>query len=123
MREILFKNLTAEDYKKRDTLITEVVEGDGVIAKIERRCKYFVTNMKRFDKTISIEEISNACPPDKKADKRDYFILRKKDDDSGDDILICKVLGTLFAVVDSYLFSVVYLHTVKIRLSTLATKK
>ena len=123
MREMIFKNLTADDFKKRDILITEVVEGDGVIAKIERRCKYFVTNMNHFDNVTGYEEIMKSKICKESPIKKEYFILRKKDDDSGEDVLICKVFGNLYAVVEDYVFYVAYLHTIKVKLSTLSAKK
>ncbi len=121
MREILVRNLTAEDYKKRDMLITEIVEGNGVIVKVERRCKYFVTDVFHFEQDIDYEKIINS-KLDESPSKRHYFILRKKDDDNGEDILVCKVLGTLFAVAKKSIITVSYLHTIKIKLSILTAK-
>ena len=42
MREVLFKNLTSASPRKKDIVLREITEKNGVTAQTERRCFYFI---------------------------------------------------------------------------------
>ena len=51
MREVTFRDLTSLNSRKKDIVLKEVFEKDGVLAKTERRCLYFIRKIDRLDKS------------------------------------------------------------------------
>ncbi len=120
MRELLFKNMTSNDHKKRDISIQEIVEKDGILAKTTRRCLYFIKEKTPVKSPMDLQKISDIKDLDEEQ-KRHFCVLKQRDSDLGVDKLMCKVAGTFYAVVNNYLYCVVFFHTFKI--SFLAMKK
>ncbi len=123
MREILYKNLTDIDSKKRDLCIREVVEKDGVTARIEKRCIYFVREIICLKDPSDLECLKSLKETNEAWKKRHFHILRKHNSDSGEDKLVCKVAGTLYAIIGQYVFCVAFIQSLKIDLSVLTTGK
>ncbi len=116
MRKIVYTNLVGEDKEKRDFCIRETVERDDCIAKIERRCKYFVRDRVYLDDPQDMANLK-ALKNNQDSWKRKHFhILRSHDSDTGQDRLICKVAGTLYAIVGHYIFCIAFVHSFKIDL-------
>jgi hypothetical protein len=113
MRELVFKNLTDWMHNKRDIFVQEEVERDGVIAKTTRRCLYFIKDRKRIEDPNDLQTLAKTklC---KENVKRHFHVLKERDSKVGMDRLMCKVAGTFYAVVDDYLYSIVFVHTFKV---------
>ena len=116
MREVLYKNLTNTENRKRDLCIREIVAKDGVIATIERRCIYFVREKVYVKDPNNLEALKVFKEADDAWKKKHFHILRKHDTDTGEDKLICKVAGTLYAIVGHYVFRIAFVHSFKIDL-------
>lgn len=122
MRELTFKNVTSWDRNKRDIFVEESVEKDGVLAKTTRRCLYFIKERRHVTDQDDIKNIAEnklACDQV----KRHFHVLKERDSDLGIDKLMCKVAGTFYAMVDEYLYSIVFVHTFKISFSAIKKKK
>ncbi|MFH0840181.1 MAG: hypothetical protein V1883_04105 [Candidatus Omnitrophota bacterium] len=119
MREIVYKNLTKLDSRKRDLCIREVVEKDGVTARIEKRCIYFVRERICIKDPSDLECLKGLKETNEAWKKKHFHVLRKHDSDTGEDKLICKAAGTLYAIVGQYVFCVAFVHSLKIDLSAL----
>lgn len=120
MREILYKNLTDLDSKKRDLCIREVVEKDGITARIEKRCIYFVREIVCIKDLSDMECLKGPKETSAARKKRHFHVIRKHNSGTGEDKLICKVAGTLYTIIGQYLFCVAFIHSLKIDLSTLS---
>ncbi len=123
MREILYKNLTNLDSKKRDLYIREVVERDGITARIEKRCIYFVREIICIKDPSDLECLKSLKETNEAWKKRHFHVLRNHNSNTGEDKLTCKVAGTLYAIIGQYVFCVAFIHSLKIDLSALATGK
>ncbi|NQT06033.1 MAG: hypothetical protein HQ575_00670 [Candidatus Omnitrophica bacterium] len=121
MRELLYKNLTSLDHKKRDIIVQEVVRKDGVLAKTSRRCLYFIKEKVRVQSPEDLKRIADLKAESEKA-KRHFHVLKERDSSSGKDKLMCKVAGTFYAMVNNYLYSIVFIHTFKISFTEAKTK-
>ena len=116
MREILYKNLINDDKLKQDLCIREVIMRDDFMAKIERRCVYFVRERVYIDDPSNLDKLKG-LKDSKDAWKRKHFhILRNHDSESCEDRLLCKVAGTLYAIVGHYVFCIAFVHSFKIDL-------
>ncbi len=123
MREMLYKNLTDLDNRKRDFCIREVVEKDGITARIEKRSIYFVREIICINDSSGVECLKDMRETNDAWKKRHFHVLRKRNSDTGEDKLICKAASTLYVVIGRYAFCVAFVHSLKIDLSVLATGK
>lgn len=113
MRELLFKNLTSEDHKKRDLFVQESVEKDGILAMTTRRCLYFVKEIIHIDNPMDLKKIAEAKAKTD-GNKRHFHVLKEHDSNLGIDKLMCKVAGTFYAIVNDYLYCIVFIHIFKV---------
>ena len=114
MRELLFKNMSSWNHNKRDVSVEEAVEKDGVRAKTTRRCLYFVKEKIRVKNPMDLKNIAEIKTANDGKISRHFHILKVRDSDLGVDKLMCKVAGTFYAMVNDYLYCVVFIHTFKI---------
>lgn len=117
MRELIFKNLTSWDHKKRDVFVEESVEKDGVLAKTTRRCLYFIKEKIRINDSMDLKHIAELQAAADDKIKRHFHVLKERDSELGVDKLMCKVAGTFYAMVNEYLYCIVFVHTFKITFS------
>lgn len=122
MRELLFKNITKWNHKKRDIFVQETVIKDGVLAKTTRRCLYFIKERKHIKDPGDLKKLAETKICDDQV-KRHFHVLKERDSDTGMDKLMCKVAGTFYAMIDEYLYSIVFVHTFKISFVSAKTKK
>ena len=114
MREVTFKNLTQLKSRKKDIFLKEVVEKDGVIAKTERRCFYFIKDITHLDEGKDLEKWVDSQNNTEPISKRHFHILKEHSDGLGEDKLICKIAGTFYAVVDKNIYTIAFLHSFKV---------
>ena len=117
MREMLFKTLTSAESKKRDLWVQETVEEDGVLAKTERRCIYFLVAKERIDSSSDVEKIAKEKFAHVPYKKRHYNVLKIHNDERGEDKLLCKVAGVFYAVCSNELYCIAFVHSLKITFS------
>ena len=115
MREVLFKDLTSVASRKKDILLKEIFERDGVVAKTERRCFYFIKNISRMAGPDDPQAYLDSNSQNTAANKRTFHILKLHNDQSGEDKLIFKLSGTFYAVVDNALYTIAFLHSFKVK--------
>jgi hypothetical protein len=117
MREILFKNLTSPQSRKKDILLKEIFEKDGVRAKTERRYFYFIKDIARIDASEDvqnwIDKQNTALVPNR---NRHFHILKEHSDELGEERLICKVAGTFYVVIGREVYTIAFLHSFKVTL-------
>ena len=123
MREVLFKDLTSINQRKKDIFLREVFDRDGVTAKTERRCFYFIKDIRQMDaeKDLQAWLDSNGSAPT--AYKRQFHIMKEHRDALGEDKVICKIVGTFYAVVNSRIYTIGFLHSFKVCFSKPALTK
>ena len=121
MRELLFKEMTAWDHNKRDVVVQEIVEKDGVLAKTTRRCLYYIKDKVLIKNPMDLKGIAETKLDDSKF-KKHFHVLKERNSASGIDRLMCKVAGTFYAMVNEYLYCIVFIHTFKISFLTMEKK-
>ena len=122
MRELLFKNNTTWDHNKRDIFVQEAVEKDGVLARTTRRCLYFIKEKRHVKDPNDLKKLAEMKMGDEQT-QRHFHVLKQRDTTLGVDKLMCKVAGTFYAMIDEYLYSIVFIHTFKISFSAIEEKK
>lgn len=105
MRDLLFKNLTSSDHKKRIICSSEVTDKQGVHSVIRR---HFICMVKEIDK--------QGAGMDK---PQPYlYVLKEKDTKEQKQKFFCKVKGSICAVSGDRLFLVVFMHSLRIDLAS-----
>lgn len=115
MREILFKNLISVASRKKDISLKEVFEKDGVVAKTERRCFYFIKEMADIGEVKDLQRLVDSQKGSAGSNKRRFHIYKEHNDMLGEDKLICKITGTFYAIVGKCIYTIVFLHSFKVR--------
>lgn len=101
MRNLLFKNLTSNDRRKRVVSSSEITEKEGVRSVIRRHFIYIV------------KEVSN---PDIEKPKPSLCVLKEQDTKEQRQKFFCKLKGSVLAVNRGRLFLIAFMHTLKITL-------
>jgi hypothetical protein len=114
MREVVFKNLTSVNSRKKDILLQEVFEKDGLVAKTERRCFYFIKDIVHLEKQEDLQKWMNVQDGSGVAAKRQFYIFREHNDKLGEDRLLCKILGSFYVIVDNTVFTVAFMHSFRV---------
>ena len=112
MRELVFKNLTSGNKKRKDLFITETVERDGLKTVTRRHSMYIIGGHTRFDNSKEVMHFKNVNSID--TNKRHIFIFKKRDSMSKKDIFVCDVVGRFYAAVKNDLYSVAFKHSLEI---------
>jgi hypothetical protein len=114
MREVVFKNLTSPRSRKKDILLKEVFQRDGVTAKTERRSLYFIKDIIHLNSDEELQTWVDSQNNRSEPVKRHFHILKEHSDALGMDKFICKILGLFYAVVDRDIYTIAFLHSFKI---------
>lgn len=114
MREVVFKNLTSTRSGKKDILLKEVFERDGVTAKTERRSFYFVKDIVHLQSDEELQAWISSQNNKNEPVKRHFHIMKEHSDALGSDKFLCKILGIFYAVVDRDIYTIAFLHSFKI---------
>ncbi len=110
MREIVAKNITSKDRLKKDVSIFEILQKDGIVAKLKKRFLYFVMDVVEVKDPLGIDSLleerqlaSNTQPPHRS-------ILRLHDTKEGKDVFLYKAMGDLYVVLNNKVFFIRLLH-------------
>ena len=114
MREVVFRNLTSANSRKKDIFLQEVFEKDGVVAKTERRCFYFIKDVVHIEQQEDLQLWRDGKNAEGGVNRRQFYIFREHSDDHGEDRLLCKILGTFYVVVDNNVYTIAFLHSFRV---------
>ena len=107
MRDIVVRNLTSGDWCNRDCLVTEVMRQGELVSTVTRRCTYRVesrTTVLSMDDSIHWAQTLDPLPP------RQVYVTKDLDPQTGQERVVYKVLGYLYAVLDREVFCIGYRH-------------
>ena len=113
MRQVIFKELTSLSSRKKNVVLKEVFEKDGVTAKTERRSFYFIKEVKCLNDSHDLENWLKVSNDRGIVNDRRFQILKKHSDENGEDKVICKISGTFYAVVDKRIYTIAFMNYFK----------
>ena len=102
MRDLLFKNLTSNDHRRKIIASSEVVEKQGIRSIIRR---HFICMLKEIKDEHNIEK-----PVGHVHIVKEHNTLEQRER------FFCKIKGSLCAVNKGKLFLVIFMHSLKIDL-------
>ena len=74
MRELLFKNITSENKKRKDLYVSETFDNDGITTTTQRRSTYIMGACNKFKNLEEILEWKKNIGPN--PGKRHIFIIK-----------------------------------------------
>ena len=110
----MYKNLTSLTARKKDVFLREVFERDGITARTERRCLYFIKDVMHLDQPDDFKKWAAKQGEISIINKRQFHIFKRHNDLLGEDRLICKMLGNVYVIVDNTVYTITFLQSFKI---------
>jgi len=106
MRDLLFKNLTSDDRRRRVIASSEISDNEGVRSIIRR---HFICSIKEIAGGIDGRPLPSV------------YVLKEHNSREQKEKFFCKIKSNILAVHKGRLFLITFMHTLKITL--LAVKK
>ena len=119
MKQLNFTFNTSTNSRKRDVLIEEHVEKNGVVAKTKRRSRYFILNRLHLKRLSDFKKIKSLDLAGHHNKKRHLFIRKLHNSHNGEDSFLCKVAGIFYAVCKTDIYCIAYIHSFKISFTSL----
>jgi hypothetical protein len=104
MRDLLFKNLTSNDHKRKVLACAEIIDNAGVRTIIRRHFIYMVREIQQKPSTIEDPYLS---------------VVKIRDNKRKIERFSCKMKGSIIASYNSRLFHIRFMHTLNISLFAL----
>jgi hypothetical protein len=102
MRDLVFKNLTSFDHRKRVVVSSEVADRQGVRSVIRRHMICLVREIQGSDVPRPAPFLS---------------VLKKRDTRNQQEEFFCRVKGSIVAVSQGKMHLIIFMHTLRIMLS------
>jgi hypothetical protein len=99
MRDLVFKNLTSSDHRRRIVASSEVADRQGVRSTIYR---HFV---------CMVKEVKDSSMP---KPTPYLYVLKQRNTKEQTEKFFCRIKGSLYAVNKGKLFLIVFTHSLKI---------
>lgn len=101
MRDLLFKNLTSEDKKRRVIITSEIADKDGVRSVIRR---HFVCIVKEAE-----EDQGQRIAPY-------IYVLKEHNTKEHREKFFCRIKGSIYAICGERRYLILFTHSLKINL-------
>ena len=106
MRDLVFKNLTSLDRRKRIVTSTDVEEKSGMRTKITR---HLICLVKEITPSHTVKQ---PLPY--------LYVLKERNTKEGRQRFICRIKGSIYTINNSHLYLVTFVHSLRINLKVLA---
>ena len=104
MRDLLFKNLTSQDHRRKVLASSEIVDKAGIRTIVRRHFVYFV-------KEVNDNKLENHSPY--------LFVLKERNTKQKTERFYCRMKGNIYAVCQGRLFLIQFMHSLKIKLTAI----
>lgn len=104
MRDLLFKNLTSGDRKRKIISSSEIVDKQGIRSVIHR---HFVCLVKEIEGVKAQKPLPYV------------YVLKEHNNTQEKQKFFCKIKGSMYTLVNGKLFLLLYMHSLKINLAAI----
>jgi hypothetical protein len=107
MRDLLFKNLTSIDKKRKVVVSSETMDREGIHSVIQRHFACIVKEVK-----------------DGKMQRLPHYlnVIKERDNKEHREKFFCKIKGNIFAISEGKIFEILFMHSLRITLSPTEAK-
>jgi len=115
MRDLLFKNLTSLDKKRKKISVIEVTQDQSIKIEIKR---HFIC----FIREVSVGSESAFGGNEKNLERPSpyLYVLKKHNSKEKKENFFCRLKGSLYAVNNNRLYLIIFCHSLKINLVSLS---
>ena len=109
MRDLLFKNLTSPDKRRKRISIIEIIQNQEVRTEIRRHF------------TCLIREVITLGGKEESLQRQSpyLYVLKRHDTKEKREGFFCKLKGSLYVVNNGRLYSIIFCHSLKINLKAI----
>jgi len=107
MRDLLFKNLTSADKKRKIIASSEIADTKGVRTAIHRHFICIVREVKVMAKESA---------------KPSVYVLKERNARGRYEKFFCRIKGSVYAVSKDKIFLILFMHSLKINIFSLSPK-
>ena len=107
MRDLLYKNLTSSDHRRKIISSSEIVDKEGVHSVVHRHFSCIV-------KEVTETGVTTPQPS--------LYVLKERNTKQNQEHFFCKVKGSIIAAAAGKLYNIYFIHTLSIRLTASAVK-
>jgi hypothetical protein len=100
MRDLVFKNLTCPEKKRKILASSEITEGQGVRCIIRRHFVFIA------------KEVQGAAPKQKPLPY--LYVLKERNTREQREKFFCRIKGSIYAINNGKLFLILFMHSLKI---------
>lgn len=100
MRDLLFKNLTSQDHKRRTISFSEVVDNSGVRTIVRRHFIYFIKELAKDEEQVQ------SSPS--------LAVLKERNTKARTEKFVCKMKGSICITNNEKVYKIFFLHSLKI---------
>lgn len=108
MRDLLFKNLTSQDKRKKIIASSEVTDNAGVRSIIRR---HFICLVKEINPDRQNKQVNRVAPC--------VYILKQENTKEQKKQFFCRIKGSVYAVNNGRVFLILFTHSLRINLIAL----
>lgn len=105
--------MTSKDAHRRVLVMAETVQKGKFMIETQRRSAYKVEDCIRIQSQSDLDNLRNS-DKNNASQKRHFYVIKKHNSRTGEEILYCKVRGFLYVVVGNYVYQVAFLNSFKI---------
>ena len=113
MREIVIKSKTAQNNKRKNLSIVEIIDQDGFVARAEKKYSYYVAEQNLGENPEQIKAWMDAQNPTYQKKDRHVSISKNFDPKTGMGQMVYRVIGSFYVVQNLHVFAVVFMHSIK----------
>ncbi len=114
MREIVFRNYTTRNNRRRDLWMTERLAEEGYHAAVDKRCVFLVKRHQRFPDQGSVERWVGDHLNDQSCRLRNLTITKTTNSKTGEKHFSFKAIGSFYAVLGEEIFSIGFVQTYQV---------
>ncbi|MBD3425823.1 MAG: hypothetical protein GF409_01175 [Candidatus Omnitrophica bacterium] len=114
MKEVVYKNISGNNPRKHEVSIEEIT--DSTRSRIAKKwiTKYFIKDSYTSD--IQEELKAWVALQKNRRPAKNCHILRHYDEKTGQNMIVCKVLGKFFVIKENTAYSIVYVNEIRIQI-------
>ena len=117
MRDIIFKDLTSLNKKRKEVLISEITEEQGLITRTEKKAVYIVKEKTQIRDPLNLKNWLLSHPDKKPPHAGHLSIHREIDTKESRQKFICRSTGNFRAVTSEFIFSIDFVRQFKMELT------
>lgn len=105
MRDLLFKNLTSSDGKRKIIASSEITDKEGIRSAVRR---HFICQVKEVKGNLTARPVPY------------LYVLKEHNTKDQKEKFFCRLKGSLYAISNNKLFLIIFMHSLKIDLVGIA---